>query len=217
MKRIIILTIATALLLSASVGSVNARGGGGGRSSFGGSRSFSSSKSSFKSSSSRSMAPKAAAAKPKTATQIKAEKAQAAKVAQQKSQQAAKVKAQQVKESKYQSASNKLPSSKSKNGKTYTKGKTVGVNGYNPRYTGYVAPAGSTTYYRSSAMDWFFLYYILAHDSHKEAVVVQPDKTEKVVKEEGVDNMYVFNWIVLILLLGAGGAGIVWLVNKKTS
>lgn len=88
---------------------------------------------------------------------------------------------------------------KTVNGKTYgTNGYVVG-EGYQPRFKGYVPTAGDTVYYRSSAWDWFPFYYIMTHDGNKEAVVVKADGTEQVVKEEGKDGMYVFNWIIVIL------------------
>lgn len=102
-------------------------------------------------------------------------------------------------------------------GKTYSKKSYVVDDKYKPNFQGgYTPVAGSQVYYRSSAMDWFPIYYILTHDSHKEAVVKAPDGTEKVVKEEGKDTMYFVNWILTILLLGGIGVGIVYLINKFT-
>lgn len=95
--------------------------------------------------------------------------------------------------------------------------------GYQPRFQGYSAPAGSVVYYpQSSALDWLPLYFILTHDAHRDVVVEVPGEngaatTTKVVEEEGVDTMYVINWIVTILF----GLGLIalamWLVNKFTN
>jgi hypothetical protein len=60
------------------------------------------------------------------------------------------------------------------------------------------------------------MYYILTHNSQRDAVVVAPDGKEEVVKEEGTDSMYVINWILTILLVGGAGFGIIYLINKFT-
>lgn len=98
------------------------------------------------------------------------------------------------------------------------KGSVVDDN-YKPSFRGgYTPPAGSTVYYRdSSFMDYLPWIYIFTHDSHQDAVVVQPDGKEEVVQEEGMDSMYVINWI-LVILSGIGAIyGVMWLVNKLTS
>jgi len=107
-------------------------------------------------------------------------------------------------------------------GKTFKgTGNVVGAD-YQPKFNGYTAPVGSTVYYReSSALDWLPFYMIMNSSSHREALVTEPAKdgqpaVEKVVKEEGVDTMYVWNWIFSILFTGGIIALIVWFVNKKT-
>lgn len=113
----------------------------------------------------------------------------------------------------------KTTSPKTIGGKTYSgKGSVVDSN-YQPKFSGgYSAPAGSVVYYRqNSFLDYLPLWYIMSHDSHKEAVVQTPDGKEQTVKEEGTDGMYVFNWI-LTILVGLGLiAGIVYLINKFTT
>lgn len=105
------------------------------------------------------------------------------------------------------------------NGKTYSsKGNVVDEN-YKPRFSGgYVPPAGSTVYYHGmSALDWLPFYLILnSGAAHREAVVVQPDGKEQVVKEEGKDGMYAVNWIITILFILGIIALIVWLVNRAS-
>ena len=114
-------------------------------------------------------------------------------------------------------------------GKTYSKTGSVVGAGYQPRFRGgYVPPTGSVVYYQNSGSDWMTwipLMYLLSHDSHRSAVVESPatttdgkaTTTTQVFKEEGVDKMYVLNWIVTILI-GAGIiGGAVYLVNKATS
>jgi len=102
--------------------------------------------------------------------------------------------------------------------KTYSNtGYTVGGD-YQPRFQGgYSAPAGSVVYYpQYSALDYLIFWNLFNGTSQRNssAVVVEPDGKEQVVKQEGVDSMYVVNWIVLILFVLALGAGIVYLVNK---
>jgi cobalamin biosynthesis Mg chelatase CobN len=98
----------------------------------------------------------------------------------------------------------------------------VGDNGYTPRFTnGYSAPAGSVVYYpQHSALDYLPWIYLFSSQSptHDQAVVVQPDGKEVQAKPVagGTDGMMIFNWIVLILIVAAICAGIVYLVNKLT-
>jgi hypothetical protein len=90
---------------------------------------------------------------------------------------------------------------------------------YQPKFkNGYVAPSGSVVYYpQSSMLDWLPFYLIMTNQSHREVVVQSPDGKKETVKEEGVDTMYVINWIVSILLcIGLIGA-VVWFINKKTN
>lgn len=112
---------------------------------------------------------------------------------------------------------------KTVNGKNYgTKGSVVDSN-YQPKFRGYSAPAGSVVYYRSYGfMDWLPFYLIMTSQSHREAVVVEPAKDgqpakETVVKEEGVDGMYVWNWIFSILFVIGLIALIVWFVNRRSN
>lgn len=107
---------------------------------------------------------------------------------------------------------------KSSTGKTMSKKGAVVDDNYKPTFRGgYVAPAGSVVYYReSSIMDWLPFYLIMTSQSHREAVVQTPDGKQQTVKEEGVDTMYVINWIVSLLLIGGLIVLIVWFVNKKT-
>lgn len=189
MKKLLIVLM-LAVLVSAPVATF-AKGGGGGRG--GGGRSSSSSRSSSVRSTpkvSKPSVPKApkVSTKPSTKT-VKVQSATAKKV----------------------------------NGKTFSKKGSVVDDTYKPRFNGgYSAPAGSVVYYReSSGLDWLPFYLIMTSQSHREAVVVEPAKdgqpaVEKVVKEEGVDTMYVVNWVVSILIILGLIGGIVYLVNRKT-
>lgn len=126
--------------------------------------------------------------------------------------------------SKPSSTTQKVTSTTNKvvGGKNFGKTGSVVGETYKPRFSGYTAPAGSVVYYeRSSVMDWLPFYLILTNQQHREAVVQEPAKDgqpakETVVKEEGVDTMYVLNWVVTILFVVLFMAFIVWLVNKKT-
>ena len=191
MKKRVLIVCLFVFILSSLAPLVEAKGG----SSSGGSRSSSSSRTA-----------------PKSAAQIKADRVVAQR-------QAAATAKQQAQEQKYKTASSQLPTNKTKNGKTYTKGKTIGVDGYQPRFrNGYQAPAGSTVYYDNGFSAWSMipLWYIMTHDGSQNVVVQQPDGKEVQIKEEGADGMYVFNWIITILL-GVGLIGLViYLVNKYT-
>jgi hypothetical protein len=91
---------------------------------------------------------------------------------------------------------------------------------YQPKLSGgYTPPMGSVVYHRqSSFLDYLPLYYILSHDSHQTVSVKEPNSTTtKEVKEEGIDNMYVFNWILTIIFGGLFIWFIMWLINKLTS
>lgn len=99
-----------------------------------------------------------------------------------------------------------------------TTGAVVGTGGYAPKFSGYTAPTGSTVYYHNtSSWDWIPLMYIMNASSHQQATVVQPDGKKVEVKQEGVDGMLIFNWVIMILLGLGLIALIVWLVNKYTS
>jgi cobalamin biosynthesis Mg chelatase CobN len=101
----------------------------------------------------------------------------------------------------------------------------VGDNGYTPRYTnGYAPPAGTVVYRESnSALDylpWVYLFSVMGDSPRNDQqVMVQPDGKEVQAKpvQEGIDGLLILNWIVLIIIVGAVIAGIVYLVNKLTT
>lgn len=97
-------------------------------------------------------------------------------------------------------------------------GKVVDEN-FSPKFRGgYVAPAGSTVYYPDRGfMDYLPWIFLFTQDSHREVVVQQPDGKEETVREEGVDSMYIINWIVSILLVFGLIALVMWLINRKTN
>ena len=112
---------------------------------------------------------------------------------------------------------------KTVNGKTFSKTGSVVDATYQPKFTGgYSAPLGSTVYYQNnSLLSWLPFYMIMTSQSHRQAVVVEPAKdgqpaVEKIVKEEGIDTMYIINWVVSILLVLGVIGGIVWYVNRRT-
>lgn len=118
------------------------------------------------------------------------------------------------------------PTVKTAGGKSFGKTGSVVDATYQPRFSGgYTAPIGSTVYYNdagSSLMNWLPFYMIMTNQSHQEALVVEPAKDgqpakETVVKEEGLDGMYIWNWIFSILFSIGGIALIVYFVNKKTN
>lgn len=200
------IVIASLLLFVSSTLIVDARGGGGGRS-FSGSRSFSAPRTvsipraTPKVSPTKIATPKVV---PKTGTKVT------------------------PKTTKTVTRSVSTPKTKTVAGKTYSKAKTVTV-GNQPRFSGgYVAPVGSTVYYpQSSALDWLPFYLIMTmNDGHREAVVSTPQATsssghiipaqEKIVKEEGLDSMYIINWIITILFAGGIIGGGMYLINKQS-
>lgn len=109
-------------------------------------------------------------------------------------------------------------STKTVGGKSYAKKGYVVDKDYSPSFKGgYQAPPGSTVYYRDRGfMDYLPWVFLFTQGSHREAVVVHPDGTEKVVEEEGVDGMYIFNWIMVIVLTGGIIVAIVWWVNSRS-
>lgn len=200
MKKIFILSMVALIALSPSISL--AKGGGGGRGGgFSSSRSSVSSSRATPSVSSRSSTPKVST--PKVVTP------KAPKISTKPSTSTAKVTS---------------TTTKTVNGKSYGKTGSVVGGTYQPKFRGgYSAPAGSTVYYReSSMMDWLPFYLILSsQNAHRDAVVVEPAKDgqpakETVVKEEGIDTMYVINWIISILLVGGLIGYIVYKVNKNT-
>lgn len=106
---------------------------------------------------------------------------------------------------------------KSTTGKVMAKKGSVVDSTYQPRFRGYAATPGSTVYYQDNSwMMWIPLMYLMNNNSHREAVVVSPTGSSTTVHEEGVDTMYVWNWIFTILL-GLGLIGLlVWYVNKRS-
>jgi hypothetical protein len=108
---------------------------------------------------------------------------------------------------------------KSANGKKMSRnGKVVG-EGYQPKFKGgYTAPAGSTVYYPERSfidyLPWIFLFS-QSMDSHREVVVETPDGQQQTQQEEGLDSMYVINWIVSILLVFGLIALVIYLMNRK--
>lgn len=98
----------------------------------------------------------------------------------------------------------------------------VGDSGYQPKFKNYSAPAGSVVYYpQHSAMDYMFWMYIFSHNHsprYDQATVVQPDNKEVTVPPEkgGIDGLLILNWIIMIAIILAVVAGIIWLVNKLT-
>lgn len=98
----------------------------------------------------------------------------------------------------------------------------VGADGYSPRFqSGYSAPPGSVVYYpQHSMIDYLPWVYLLSQQSPAtdQAMVVQPDGKQVVAEpERGVDGMAIFNWILLVLIIVAVIAGVVWGVNKLTT
>lgn len=98
---------------------------------------------------------------------------------------------------------------------------------YKPKIKGgYVPPVGSTVQYveRSASfidyLPWLYIFSQSHRDNvnKQEAVVTEPDGTEKtvVMEEEGTDGLLILNWIIMIALTGGLIWGIVLLVNKFT-
>lgn len=177
---------------------VDAKGGGGGRSS-GGSRSYSSSRST--------------STTPKTTTQTAPKPAPSPKV------------------SSKPSASTKTvdaPSKTTSTGKKTTGKAAVVDDNFKPKIKGgYTPPVGSTVQYveRSSSfidyLPWLYIFSQSHRDNvnNQEAVVTEPDGTEKtvVIEEEGTDGLLILNWIIMIALAGGLIYGIMWGVNKFTN
>lgn len=98
---------------------------------------------------------------------------------------------------------------------------------YKPKIKGgYTPPNGSTVQYverSASFIDYLPWLYIFSQ-SHRdnvntqEAVVTEPDGTEKtvVMEEEGVDGLLILNWFIMFLLTAGLIWGVVLLVNKFT-
>lgn len=102
----------------------------------------------------------------------------------------------------------------SKTGKKMNGKGTVVDDNYKPKFKGgYVPPNGATVYYpQRDFMDYLPWIFLFSQDSHREVVVQTTGENGEVKEEtqieEGVDTMYVINWIVSILLLG----GLIYLI-----
>lgn len=100
----------------------------------------------------------------------------------------------------------------------------VGDNGYAPKFkNGYTAPPGSVVYYQQHSMldylPWIYLFSVMGDSPRNDqATVVQPDNKQVTVPPEkgGLDGLFILNWILLIIIIGALIVGIVYLVNKIT-
>jgi len=179
-------------------------GGGGGHASSGGGRSSaSSSMSSSSSSSSKSSSSKSTSTKSTTKTTVtKTKPGGTLKTADGKTIQTSSAKPTNAKFSQ-------------------SKG-VVGDSGYSPRFNNYSAPAGSVVYYPNhSFVDYLPWIYIFSQNNSPrvdQAVVVQPDGKQVQAQpvKSGVDGMFIFNWIILILLAAAVVAGVMYVVNKLT-
>lgn len=117
------------------------------------------------------------------------------------------------------------PVAKTVNGKSFGKTGSIVSSTYQPKFkNGYTAPIGSTVYYQdtsSSLMNWLPFYMIMTSQSHRDVIVTEPAKDgqpakETIIKEEGVDTMYIINWIFSILIIIGLIILIVYQVNKKT-
>lgn len=112
-------------------------------------------------------------------------------------------------------------------GKKTTRKASVVDETYKPTFRGgYTPPTGSTVQYvdrSTSFVDYLPWIYLFSKDSRErvntqEAVVTEPDGTERtVVEEEGGDGLLVLNWIIMIALAGGLIYGIMWLVNYYSS
>lgn len=203
MKKFIIITLTASLLLGMAEIAYARGGSSGGRSS--GSRS--SVRTSPSPAPRPSVTPTVAPAAPKPYVSTKP-------TAQQKAAYASTLKTNKV----------VTPTKKTASGKTLsTKNKTIG-SGYNPKFrNGSTYPAGSTVYYpQRDFMDYLPWIFLFTMDSHRQAVIYPPANASSTAAvtpiedtEEGVDTMYIINWIIMILLTGGIIGGIMWFINKK--
>ena len=110
--------------------------------------------------------------------------------------------------------------------KTTGKANVVDSN-YQPKIKGgYVPPTGSTVQYveRSPSfidyLPWLYIFSQGHRDNvnRQEAVVTEPDGTEKtvVMEEEGTDGLLILNWVIMIVLTGGLIWFIMWGVNQLT-
>ena len=107
------------------------------------------------------------------------------------------------------------PVSSASGKKMAAQGTVVGDN-YQPKFSGgYVAPMGATVYQQQrSFIDYLPWIFLFTQSSHREVVVETTNASgtiqQETHKEEGVDTMYIINWIVSIGLLG----GLIYLVMR---
>lgn len=212
MRRFTYVMILALLLSTAFVGTAQARSSG---SRSGGSRSYSS-----HSSPSRSSTPKSSTSKP-TAPKT-TPKAAAPKASTPSKPSPSKPKTStQPKQSTKPGSTVKTPSGKTvktspkkpSNAKYSRSTGISGVNGYNPQFRGYNAPAGSVVYYpQHSFVDYLPWIYLFSQSSPRQdtATIVQPDGKEVKAApvKEGTDGLVWVNWIVMFIL----GLGLIALI-----
>lgn len=107
----------------------------------------------------------------------------------------------------------------SSTGKKMNSKGTVVDDNYKPTFRGgFTPPAGATVYYpQRDFMDYLPWIFLFTQDSHREVVVETKGENGEVKQEthqeEGVDTMYIINWIMSILLLG----GLIYLIMRALS
>lgn len=65
-------------------------------------------------------------------------------------------------------------------------------------------------------MPWIYIFsHSSPHDDH--AVVVQPNGQQvQAQPQQGIDALFILNWVLFVAIAGAIIVGIVWYVNKLT-
>lgn len=120
------------------------------------------------------------------------------------------------------------PAKTTSTGKKTTGKASVVDDTYKPKFKGgYVPPNGSTVQYverNTSFIDYLPWIYIFSQShrdnvNQQEAVVTEPDGTEKTVimEDEGMDGLLIINWIIMIALGGLLIWGVMLVVNKFTN